>query len=111
MVQADKFAVWTSQKVPLFTVQEGILGLNGDLVLSGTLSGKTLIGNELRGGQINGGSLNIGNGRFVVDNGGNVSIRDNSQAKQGMVFTSQGLRVYDTNGNIMVVIGYLSGHY
>lgn len=111
VVQADKFAVWTSQKVPLFTAQEGIFGLNGDLVLSGTLSGKTLIGNELRGGQINGGSLNIGNGRFVVDNGGNVSIRDNSQAKRGLVLTSQNICVYDTNGNIMVVIGYLSGRY
>lgn len=109
VVQSDKFAVWTSKKVPLFMAEDGVFGLNGDLVSSGTISGKTLIGNELRGGQINGGSLNIGQGRFVVDNTGNVSIRDNSQTKRGLVITSQNILVYDSDGNIRVVIGYLYG--
>lgn len=107
VVQADKFAVWSGKKVPLFTAQEGIMGLNGDLVLSGTLSGKTLIGNELRGGQINGGSLNIGNGRFVVSPDGTVNIRDISWANRGLVITSQNILVFDDSGVLRTKIGRL----
>lgn len=107
VVQADRFAVWTSQKVPLFTAQEGVMGLNGDLVVSGTLSGKTLIGNELRGGRINGGALNIGDGRFTVDESGNVGIRANSWSNTGMVITNQAIMVFDENGVLRVRIGFL----
>ena len=107
VVQADKFAVWTGKKVPLLTVQEGVLGLNGDLVLSGTLSGKTLIGNELRGGRINGGSLNIGDGRFVVDNSGRVSMRENPTANVGMVYNSRSFKVYNEAGELCSILGYL----
>ena len=107
VVQSDRFAIWNGQKTPMFIVQDGITGINGDLIVSGTLSGKTLIGNELRGGAINGGSLNIGSGRFTVDQFGNVSIRENSWSNTGLVITNQTILVFDERGVLRLKMGRL----
>lgn len=113
IVMADKFGVvknatdGTVQNV--FTLANGRLALSGDLIADGTILGQHIRANQsLNSPIINGGSLNIGDGRFAVNNQGQVSIRANPNNNVGLYINNETIIVYDDRGMIRVKIGRLS---
>lgn len=58
-------------------------------------------------GAINSGSLNIGDGKFIVDRSGSVTIKGSGVGH--MEINNEVIRVYDANGSLRVKLGYLSG--
>lgn len=86
IVQADKFAIVNKQngetKTP-FVVVDNKLGMDGDIIATGSISGNKLVagtsiqapiikGGRVESGHFAGGSINIGNGNFSVDSNGNL---------------------------------------
>ena len=113
IVMADKFGVvknatdGTVQNV--FTLANGRLALSGDLIADGAILGQHIRANQsLNSPIINGGSLNIGDGRFAVNNQGQVSIRSNPNNNVGLYINNETIIVYDDRGMIRVKIGRLS---
>lgn len=113
IVMADKFGVvknatdGTVQNV--FTLANGRLALSGDLIADGTVLGQHIRANQtINSPIINGGSLNIGDGRFAVNNQGQVSIRANPNNNVGLYINNETIIVYDDRGMIRVKIGRLS---
>ena len=113
IVMADKFGVvknatdGTVQNV--FTLANGRLALSGDLIADGTILGQHIGANQtINSPIINGGSLNVGNGRFAVNNQGQVSIRANPNNNVGLYINNDTIIVYDDRGMIRVKIGRLS---
>lgn len=113
IVMADKFGVvknatdGTVQNV--FTLANGRLALSGDLIADGTILGRHIRANQsINSPIINGGSLNIGDGRFAVNNQGQVSIRSNPKANVGLNINNETIIVYDERGVVRVKIGRLS---
>lgn len=113
IVMADKFGVvknatdGTVQNV--FTLANGRLALSGDLIADGTILGQHIRANQtINSPIINGGSLNIGDGRFAVNNQGQVSIRANPNNNVGLYINNETIIVYDDRGMIRVKIGRLS---
>ncbi|QBH97149.1 host specificity protein J [Limnobaculum zhutongyuii] len=93
-----------------------MLFIDGDLIALGTIRGDRLVaGTEIyapviRGGalvaaSIQGGTLNI-NDRFIVDQYGNVAIR-NANASVGLQITSSSVDVYNDYGQLMTRMGKL----
>ena len=56
-------------------------------------------------GDIRGGRMDLGNGRFVVENNGDVSL-SSSSGQVGMKLKNERLTVYDTRGYLRVIVGY-----
>ena len=113
IVMADKFGVvknatdGTVQNV--FTLANGRLALSGDLIADGAILGQHIRANQtINSPIINGGSLNIGDGRFAVNNQGQVSIRANPNNNVGLYINNETIIVYDDRGMIRVKIGRLS---
>lgn len=113
IVMADKFGVvknatdGTVQNV--FTLANGRLALSGDLIADGAILGQHIRANQtINSPIINGGALNIGDGRFAVNNQGQVSIRANPNNNVGLYINNETIIVYDDRGMIRVKIGRLS---
>lgn len=80
IVMADKFGVVKNASdgnvVPMLSVVNNRVAVNGDLIADGTILGKHIRANQtLTSPNINGGRLNIGNGNFIVDSNGNVTAK------------------------------------
>ncbi|SUU97066.1 Phage-related protein [Avibacterium paragallinarum] len=80
IVMADKFGVVKNANdgnvVPMLSVVNNRVAVNGDLIADGTILGKHIRANQtLTSPNINGGRLNIGNGNFIVDSNGNVTAK------------------------------------
>ena len=56
-------------------------------------------------GDIRGGRMDLGNGRFVVENNGEVSL-SSSNGQVGMKLINERLTVHDTRGYLRVIVGY-----
>lgn len=56
-------------------------------------------------GDIRGGRMDLGNGRFVVENNGEVSL-SSSDGQVGMKLINERLTVHDTRGYLRVIVGY-----
>lgn len=56
-------------------------------------------------GDIRGGRMDLGNGRFVVENNGEVSL-SSSSGQVGMKLTNERLTVHDSMGYLRVIVGY-----
>ena len=56
-------------------------------------------------GDIRGGRMDLGNGRFVVENNGDVSL-SSSSGQVGMKLKNERITVYDTRGYLRVIVGY-----
>ena len=56
-------------------------------------------------GDIRGGRMDLGNGRFVVENNGDVSL-SSSSGQVGMKLKNERLTVYDTRGYLRVIVGF-----
>ena len=56
-------------------------------------------------GDIRGGRMDLGNGRFVVENNGEVSL-SSSSGQVGMKLKNERLTVHDTRGYLRVIVGY-----
>ena len=56
-------------------------------------------------GDIRGGRMDLGNGRFVVESNGDVSL-SSSSGQVGMKLKNERLTVYDSNGYLRVIVGY-----
>lgn len=56
-------------------------------------------------GDIRGGRMDLGNGRFVVENNGEVSL-SSSSGQVGMKLKNERLTVYDTRGYLRVIVGF-----
>lgn len=56
-------------------------------------------------GDIRGGRMDLGNGRFVVESNGDVSL-SSSSGQVGMKLKNERLTVYDTRGYLRVIVGY-----
>lgn len=56
-------------------------------------------------GDIRGGRMDLGNGRFVVENNGDVSL-SSSSGQVGMKLKNERLTVHDTRGYLRVIVGY-----
>ncbi|TLU75345.1 TipJ family phage tail tip protein [Mannheimia varigena] len=85
----------------------GVTQVHGGSIIADTIRGEHIKANQtLTSPIINGGSLNIGNGKFSVNNNGQVSIR-NSNSNVGLVINNEQILVYDATGKIRVKIGRL----
>lgn len=56
-------------------------------------------------GDIRGGRMDLGNGRFVVENNGEVSL-SSSNGQVGMKLINERLTVHDSRGYLRVIVGY-----
>lgn len=56
-------------------------------------------------GDIRGGRMDLGNGRFVVENNGEVSL-SSSDGQVGMKLINERLTVHDSRGYLRVIVGY-----
>lgn len=56
-------------------------------------------------GDIRGGRMDLGNGRFVVENNGDVSL-SSSSGQVGMKLKNERLTVHDTRGYLRVIVGF-----
>lgn len=56
-------------------------------------------------GDIRGGRMDLGNGRFVVESNGDVSL-SSSSGQVGMKLKNERLTVHDTRGYLRVIVGY-----
>ena len=56
-------------------------------------------------GDIRGGRMDLGNGRFVVESNGDVSL-SSSSGQVGMKLTNERLTVHDSMGYLRVIVGY-----
>lgn len=88
------------------------LFIDGNLVAAGTIKGDRLVaGTEINapiinGGQIKGGSINIGNGRFTVNQNGDIKINASS-GNTGMKMSNERIDVYDESGRLRIRMGLL----
>lgn len=121
MVNASQFFVFDANagKTAIFAIDQGQVIIRDAVIRRATIDiinavditatyvkvGASLTSPVINGGQFNGGSLNIAN-RFLVDAGGNVTIRNNTVGG-GMTVTNNRIDVVDTNGVLRVRIGYL----
>ena len=82
--------------------------IHGDKITAGTIAANKLNVNQLSAitsnlGSVNAGSININN-KFLVDSGGNVSIR-NATSGARMVINNNRIEVYDSNNRLRVRMG------
>lgn len=101
IIQADKFAIVNKQngetRTP-FVVVDNKLGMDGDIIASGSISGNKITagtsiqapiikGGRVESGHFAGGSINIGNGNFTVDSNGNLYAK--SGRFEGTVYADE----------------------
>lgn len=82
--------------------------IHGDKITAGTIAANKLNVNQLSAitsnlGSVNAGSININN-KFLVDSGGNVSIRSAASGAR-MVINNNRIEVYDSNNRLRVRMG------
>lgn len=86
----------------------GVTEMHGGSIIANTIRGDHIQANQtLRAPIIQGGQLNIGDGRFTVNNQGQVSIRANPKANVGLNINNETIIVYDERGVVRVKIGRL----
>lgn len=112
IVMADKFGVVKNASdgmpVPMLTVIDNKVAVNGDLIANGTVLGRHIKANEtINAPRITGGSLDIGGnqGRFTVNNQGAVNIT--SVGSGGLSITNERIEVIDARGVVRVRLGKL----
>lgn len=116
---ADKFAVSLpdgSGSTQIFTAGrvngQPVVGIDGDLILRGTLSGDRLIANSVEADKIDSRRLTIKDpaGNVVVDFNGMGAHKINGQFNAGQIDT-RGLTVRDGAGNVILDAGGMHGTY
>ncbi|WP_081550325.1 host specificity protein J [Chromobacterium haemolyticum] len=116
---ADKFAVSLpdgSGSRQIFTAGsvngQPMVGIDGDLILRGTLSGDRLLANSVEADKIDSRQLTIKDpaGNVVVDFNGMGSHKINGQLNAGQIDT-RGLTVRDGAGNVILDAGGMHGTY
>ena len=84
--------------------------LNANRLKAGSVTAREISVDKLSAisanmGDIRGGRMDLGNGRFVVENNGDVSL-SSSSGQVGMKLKNERLTVYDSNGYLRVIVGY-----
>lgn len=94
--------------------------INGDKITANTLNANRLKAGSITAreigvdklsaisanmGDIRGGRMDLGNGRFVVENNGEVSL-SSSDGQVGMKLINERLTVHDSRGYLRVIVGY-----
>ena len=112
-ILADNFKIIANADTPEeytpFLVTQGKVGINGDMIVSGTISGDKIQANTvIKSPRIEGGEMFLGNGRFEVNKQGQVKIRADATKNVGLQITNERIDVYDENGTLRVRMGRLN---
>lgn len=84
--------------------------LNANRLTAGSITAREIGVDKLSAisanmGDIRGGRMDLGNGRFVVENNGEVSL-SSSNGQVGMKLINERLTVHDSRGYLRVIVGY-----